>query len=724
MTIIISRKNPNQAFLWLLAGFLGLCFAYTYFFQYIYTGGMSKIKGVFLFLLLIPFFTLLVYGLVYKYAFSRIIQNGYTRRGLLTWFSFSCLSGFFLALVIPIGTPKVPVLHRLEVIATGKANPQALGNEVRLVSVFGPDGKPLDFSIFTKQPGWQISDHQLITMNEFPTKLEWRGLNSGDLKLVFLTHPWSGEVKIEWNDQIYRIDLYTNVGGTQEIILPYMSNSRFLRKELFLFTTGFVIGVFLFITSAFLVTQKKPEQIAEKPSRRWGWLVYTTPMVLVWTVYLSTFWPGLMSPDSFDQWLQSTTGNLFNVHPAAHTLTILLLRKVWDTPAIVALFQILTLSITAGVALLRLENYGANRKILFITALIFAFTPINSGMSITLWKDVLYSVSFMGVMICTIEIVFTNGRWVDKSRNLIILIFISLVLSLYRHNGLPVAAATFLGFLFLYPHQRKRFFYGFIILIASWFIVTRPIYSVLKVKSPTVQQIQIFTHYISAHLIHNTFFTEEEIAILRKVMPLNNEQYYSCFNSDDVYYSLGYNHLYATRHSGEIARIFLVVTLRKPSITLGSLLCVSNNTWRIRFPPGSDIRTIPLITTDDNLSYIPKNDFGITHESLLPKLEPSLVRLIAESSQPNWIWLAWRPALYLYILLLGVIVKALRERNSTMLYISLPVIFQAGVMFFLSINQELRLHYPIVVVSLIYSIYLILDPNMIRRDFAKSKSTL
>ena len=88
-------------------------------------------------------------------------------------------------------------------------------------------------------------------------------------------------------------------------------------------------------------------------------------------------------------------------------------------------------------------------------------------------------------------------------------------------------------------------------------------------------------------------------------------------------------------------------------------------------------------------------------------LEPWLLEFVRGSARPEWIWLVWRPALYFYLFLFGVAIKALPERDPSILLLAARWRVRMGVMFLLSINQDLRLHYPVIVIGTLYTPYLV-----------------
>lgn len=109
------------------------------------------------------------------------------------------------------------------------------------------------------------------------------------------------------------------------------------------------------------------------------------------------FYPAIMTSDCVDQILQAESGNYRTAHPVFHTFVIGNLAKlggVW-VPALVQII-VFALIWTWGCKEIRKENNSSKYKAFQILFTIFiAIIPLNFMYSITLWKDILYSYSFL-----------------------------------------------------------------------------------------------------------------------------------------------------------------------------------------------------------------------------------------------------------------------------------------------------------------------------------------
>src|SRR5262249_58527353 len=103
------------------------------------------------------------------------------------------------------------------------------------------------------------------------------------------------------------------------------------------------LGFRVWVAGAWLARRPATRSSAPTGESAWAWLGYGLPSIVVSTVFLLTFWPGLMSADSLDQWRQILTREFNDWHPAFHTLTHWLITRPWGSPAADAGRQVVVL---------------------------------------------------------------------------------------------------------------------------------------------------------------------------------------------------------------------------------------------------------------------------------------------------------------------------------------------------------------------------------------------
>lgn len=218
-------------------------------------------------------------------------------------------------------------------------------------------------------------------------------------------------------------------------------------------------------------------------------IIFLMPFVS-FGIYLIIFYPGVLSYDSYNQLWQIKTMNFNSSHPFFHTFIEMILMKIINTPAIIGIFQISFFSILWS----RICKYNRNKHnslsfgYQILLTFIMCLNPLNKVLSITLWKDVLYSYMILWFS-------FEIEKLIDKKfriniKNVIKLSIILAVLPNLRHNGYLITLLfSIILFIIFIIKDRKSFNYlklaGFVIIFLFSFKGLNKIYNVDKGLSVT-----------------------------------------------------------------------------------------------------------------------------------------------------------------------------------------------------------------------------------------------
>jgi len=245
-----SRINYIYLIISFIFGIIAGCLYFLYFLQQI---SMSIQKNLFILLYLIAFFTILIYFVIIKILIPHL--RIYSPRQRALWLIGCLIGGIWLALAIPLPMPPpLATNHTLEIIATGKKNPLSQGKEVWVIGLFLPNGKQIPPSEFTLKGDWEIRDGIPLSYKNQPSQLYWQGRAAGDLRLVFVSHPWSGKVKVIWDGQEEVVDLYSSIAETKEILVEgtRTSPSKYI-KILGCIGEGSLLGLILLVLSTWMI---------------------------------------------------------------------------------------------------------------------------------------------------------------------------------------------------------------------------------------------------------------------------------------------------------------------------------------------------------------------------------------------------------------------------------------------------------------------------------------
>jgi hypothetical protein len=160
---------------------------------------------------------------------------------------------------------------------------------------------------------------------------------------------------VKWDHAKLEVDLFSEGGNQKGIFLPSTAtsgNTKKLHLHDVLFYTADVISIVSVVLAASVyLTKSSSSQANNKPIdnlSNWSFLRYALLCFVFWSIYLATFWPGVLSNDSIDQWRQMLSGCFFYWHPVFHTLTNWLITRIWLSPATIVKAQIVALSAIAG----------------------------------------------------------------------------------------------------------------------------------------------------------------------------------------------------------------------------------------------------------------------------------------------------------------------------------------------------------------------------------------
>jgi hypothetical protein len=447
-----------------------------------------------------------------------------------------------------------------------------------------------------------------------------------------------------------------------------------------------IFSVWLFIPTFYFVTRPESSWRSPLPTRL-SWLGYALPICVVFGFHLLAFWPASMSPDSLDQWDQIVTFDFKDWHPTFHSLTLWLVTRIWESPSMAGIFQIVLLASSFGWALARLQVYGVPRTILFCSGLFFALTPVNGLMAITIWKDIPYSAAMLVFAVCLLEIALTSGRWLSTKKNIIFLALVILLVSLYRHNGIFPAFMTPLILFLLYPRQWKSVTIIVLISASLHVMIRGPLYDKLDVSRGT--PLDHVIAQIETRLSTWVDGNEPEAADSRVIIRPG-----------------------AVSDKGSLSH-----ELEAPSTGMPEVLQSSSLLWQIK-PLEGYYKRVDYVNLwgqqkeQLRIRYISGNDLGLSENPQIETITEMLYRLFEQSKHHVALFWMWRPAVYLYLLVGAALIATLRHRKMLMLPLVPLVLNSAPTLFFIIHKSIFRYHYAIVLTAFLLILpYLFVTPD-------------
>jgi len=427
-------------------------------------------------------------------------------------------------------------------------------------------------------------------------------------------------------------------------------------------------------------------------------------MIIVWGIYLLTFFPAVLTNDSIRQWGQVISGQFNDALPVVHTLLVILLTRLWFSPAAVIVFQIIALSLVVAWGIQLLSDQGLPRWAGWVLALIFAVSPVNGNMVVSLWKDIPYSICLLLLSLMILKTVFSRGAWLGKRFSWIWLTLVGLGISLFRLNGLPVPILSLIVLAIAYRYRWKRVVLSVGMIAGMWLLVQGPIYTLLKVDRNVGFKQQVFIHHIAAHIATGGPLTPTESELVSGILPLNQWGYDCCTNIP-IWLQPAYSEPRFTEKTADIQKLFVDLALKEPGVELQHLVCVSSLVWEV---PNHCTLNQEAVTSH-TVSWIEPNGLGLKENSLLPAGILPLSKLKDFASQKPWDVFFYTPSLFLYLGLYCTALLAYRAKQPRILLYFLPAAIQSAVMLLINVSRDFRYQYGVYLVGLISLELLILS---------------
>jgi hypothetical protein len=256
-----SAQYRPRTWRWIASGGIGLAAAVAYYQHFVKPNVADALSLGIVLIYLVVLFWALAYVLLFRLALPKL--QPLSRRARIAWIGIALAAGGGLGIIIP-QPPPGPVQHRLAIVATGQKNPAAKSSQVWFSGLYRSDDSQVAVSTFSSDGTWEMRDGMLASLQGQPATLHWEGMLAGDARVQFVSHPWSGIVRLQWDDQTQTVDLYADVeqNTSKTITLPADTEvSRSLMASplslLFYSIDAFTLGMVVLAASTWLLAKRR-----------------------------------------------------------------------------------------------------------------------------------------------------------------------------------------------------------------------------------------------------------------------------------------------------------------------------------------------------------------------------------------------------------------------------------------------------------------------------------
>lgn len=340
-----------------------------------------------------------------------------------------------------------------------------------------------------------------------PNGFSLRNTESFDWLLIFIFFTWALYVIFKEPDKRIKkyaalfsvcVTVFYTVGKSLEErgTLTWIWESKTILLN---YLNLFFSHMILYYCAAFLVFRLLRDKSCSKPEQRHT--VFSIRKVLFfWALLLIIYipwylycYPGVLTYDSGDQVRDALSVNtLSDFNPAFITLLLRFIlipvQKITGSVqvgiGICSFLQMLIVTFVFALTIERIYSYLQNWCLRIIVLAWYALYPVNNIYSVTMWKDILFSVCMLGFLLCIDSAVSNEKSFFSRKRTQFFLFLTMLLLPLLRHNGISISLIMSLYLLFYFRGHRRQILLicgSSLLLFCIWQFIIIP-----KIRTSTV----------------------------------------------------------------------------------------------------------------------------------------------------------------------------------------------------------------------------------------------
>lgn len=310
--------------------------------------------------------------------------------------------------------------------------------------------------------------------------------------------------------------------------------------------------------------------------------------LLCWLPYYLYQYPGIMTPDSINQFEQVLGVIPYNNHhPFAHTMVFALLYKAafaltGDMVVSVGFYTFAQMCLlSAGMAFFisTLRQQRIRPFVLLLLTAFYAMIPYHAVFSVTIWKDIPFAAAVL-FFNCLLLRLILRGSLLLHER--ILLLFSGMMICLFRSNGWYAFLVVVPFLLFFFRKQKRQVYPCLLVTLLLCVLIKYPVMNHFQVTQPDlIESLCIPTQQIAAVLCNDRELTAEERGLIESVVDLTyiKELYNPTFADNMKELVRAGDQEYLASHKKEFFKLWISLGLRYPGDYLDAYIQQTYGYW-------------------------------------------------------------------------------------------------------------------------------------------------
>lgn len=304
--------------------------------------------------------------------------------------------------------------------------------------------------------------------------------------------------------------------------------------------------------------------------------------IIAWLPYFLNYYPGTTSYDTNYQLMQGYgIYGYSNHHPILHTLIITLIMKIGYAIsnsynfgiAIYVVLQMIACALVFSFVIYYMSKKNVPFIIKLLTFIFFAFNPIVPQFSITVWKDIPFSLFLILFIIGIIETIINEEKFLKNYKYNILFIISMLGVVFFRNNGIYVIIFTFIVTIIAKRKYWKRIATVFIIPISIYMLITGPGFKIFNIaKSSEKEMLSIPMQQMARiYICKKDELTQEEKEKIAMYIPIKKvEEIFRPDISDPI--KNEFNEQAYKRDKLSFFKLYIELAIKYPLETIASFI--------------------------------------------------------------------------------------------------------------------------------------------------------
>ncbi|MCU7356353.1 DUF6020 family protein [Enterococcus dispar] len=505
-------------------------------------------------------------------------------------------------------------------------------------------------------------------------------------------------LKISWKQQTFLI--FCSI----LFAITFFPNNLFMVNYgigLFVLLILLIYG-YLLVKKLYIFSEKKKSEGSKLPISLYFFL-----FLAISTLYLLAFDPGIFVADSINQWQQIHSDFPWNDwHPVMHTFFIKIFSFGSSSPIGFVFFQIIVYSLVMSYMFNFIQDY-LKVGMISIFLVFFLVFPVFPMMSIMIIKDSLFTYFLILVTINLLKVVLTKGKWLQSNLNSFFMFISLLGFVFFRHNGWPVFLVFVILFMILFRMKGLRFFIISLLVIATYLVVTGPIYTRNNViKSDPTESLGMFVQISAAVIKNGEPLSENQEKYYSQIMSIENwKNLYNPRDVDKIKFKERFNKNVIKDDSKAFILNTVKLALKNPIVALKAYFLQTEVLWHSNMKV-ENLRPIfryPLLGKQGPFYFLSKEQiekYSPQYESVMVKREkfhnPFLENMLVSFTQhivDKKIFKLFMPALFFLMFIVGI-GFLITKKQFDLLLSFMPYLLTMGTMFVAIPAQDIRYAFP------------------------------